>query len=108
MRGMCRSLSESAFGTKRTLVSVSRMSAFGGKADMNPISPGAVKEAREIGQAATLMYALLVASITHVICGNYAEANAIIDELVTLTDQTGSSFWGAWGMMQRGCVLALT
>jgi predicted ATPase len=68
----------------------------------------AVKEAREIGQAATLMYALLVASITHVICGNYAEANAIIDELVTLTDQTGSSFWGAWGMMQRGCVLALT
>jgi predicted ATPase len=54
------------------------------------------------------MYALLVASITHVICGNYAEANAIIDELIALTDQTGSLFWGAWGMMQRGCVLALT
>jgi len=68
----------------------------------------AVKEAREIGQAATLMYALLVASITHVICGNYAEANAKIDELIALTDQTGSLFWGAWGMMQRGCVLALT
>jgi class 3 adenylate cyclase/predicted ATPase/tRNA A37 threonylcarbamoyladenosine biosynthesis protein TsaE len=67
----------------------------------------ALKEAREIGQAATLMYALLVASITHVICGNYAEASAIIDELTALTDQTGSLFWGAWGMMQRGCVLAL-
>jgi predicted ATPase len=68
----------------------------------------ALKEAREIDQAPTLMYALLVASITHVICGNYAEANAIIDELIALTDQTGSFFWGAWGMMQRGCVLALT
>jgi class 3 adenylate cyclase/predicted ATPase len=68
----------------------------------------ALKEAREIDQAPTLMYALLVASITHVICGNYAEANAIIDELIALTDQTGSLFWGAWGMMQRGCVLALT
>jgi predicted ATPase len=54
------------------------------------------------------MYALLVASITHVICGNYAEANTIIDELIALTDQTGSLFWGAWGVMQRGCVLALT
>jgi class 3 adenylate cyclase/predicted ATPase len=68
----------------------------------------ALKEAREIDQAPTLMYALLVASITHVICGNYAEANAIIDELIALTDQTGSLFWGAWGMMQRGCVFALT
>jgi predicted ATPase len=54
------------------------------------------------------MYALLVASITHVICGNYAAANALVDELIALTDQTGSLFWGAWGIMQRGCVLALT
>jgi class 3 adenylate cyclase/predicted ATPase len=66
----------------------------------------ALKEAREIGQAATLMYAL--ASMTYVVCGNYAKANAIVDELVALTDQTGSLFWGAWGMMQRGCVLTLT
>jgi class 3 adenylate cyclase/predicted ATPase len=68
----------------------------------------AIKEAREIGQAATLMYALLVASITYVICGNYAEANIIIDELIAVADQTGSLFWGAWALMQRGCVLALT
>jgi len=68
----------------------------------------ALKDAREIGQAATLMYALNTASITHVLCGNYAEATAIIDEHITLADQTGSLFWGAWGMMQRGCVLALT
>jgi class 3 adenylate cyclase/predicted ATPase len=68
----------------------------------------ALKEAREIGQAATLMYALLAASMTYVICGDYAEANAITDELIALTVQIGSLFWGAWGMMQRGCVLALT
>ena len=68
----------------------------------------ALKEAREIGHAPTLMYALLLASMTHVICGNFAEANAIVDELIALSDETGSLFWGAWGVMQRGCVLALT
>jgi tetratricopeptide (TPR) repeat protein len=68
----------------------------------------ALKDAREIGQAPTLMYALLLASMTHVICGNFAEANAIIDELIALSDETGSLFWGAWGVMQRGCVLAMT
>jgi predicted ATPase len=68
----------------------------------------ALKEAREIGQAATLMYALNTASIAHVMCGNYADANAIIDEHMALADQTGSSFWAAWGTMQRGCVFALT
>jgi predicted ATPase len=67
-----------------------------------------LNEARELGHAATSMYALMLASMTHVICGNYAEANAITDELIALTDQTGSLFWGSWGMMQRGCVLALT
>jgi predicted ATPase len=68
----------------------------------------ALKEAREIGQAATLMYALLAASMSYVVCGDYAKANAITDELIALTDQTGSLFWRSWGMMQRGCVLALT
>jgi class 3 adenylate cyclase/predicted ATPase len=68
----------------------------------------ALSDAREIGQAATLMYALLVASISHVICSNYVEASAIIDELVALTDEIGSSFWKAWAVMQKGCVLALT
>jgi DNA-binding winged helix-turn-helix (wHTH) protein/tetratricopeptide (TPR) repeat protein len=68
----------------------------------------ALKEAREIGQAATLMYALNTASITHVICRDYAEATAITDEHMALANQTGSLFWQAWGMMQRGCILVLT
>jgi predicted ATPase len=68
----------------------------------------ALKDAREIDQAATSMYALLVASITQIICGNFAAAFAHVNELIALTDKTGSSFWGAWGIMQRGCLLALT
>ena len=34
----------------------------------------ALNDAREIGQAATLMYALVHASLTHISCGNYATA----------------------------------
>ena len=65
-------------------------------------------DAREIGQAATLMYALVHASLTHIYCGNYAAANALVDELVALADEKGALFWKALGMMQQGCVLALT
>jgi class 3 adenylate cyclase/predicted ATPase len=68
----------------------------------------ALKLAREIGHSATLMYALNFSTWTHIQCGNYAAATALIDEFIPLKDQTGSVFWGAWGMMQRGCVLALT
>ena len=38
------------------------------------------KDAREIGQAATLMYALFQTSFTHTRCGNYATATALVDE----------------------------
>ena len=68
----------------------------------------ALKDAREIGQAATLMYALAIASLTHILCGNYATANAQVDELVALADEKGALFWKAFGMMSQGCVLALT
>ena len=68
----------------------------------------ALKDAREIGQAATLMYALGHASLTHILCGNYATANAQADELVALADEKGAVFWKAAGMMNQGCVLALT
>jgi predicted ATPase len=68
----------------------------------------ALKIAREIGHSATLMYVLNFSIWTHIHCGNYATANALVDEFNVLKDQTGSSFWAAWGMMQRGCVLTLT
>jgi predicted ATPase len=68
----------------------------------------ALKEAREIRQAATLLLALRVATWTHIFCGNYATANALLDEAVILADEKGALFWKASGMMNQGCVLVLT
>jgi predicted ATPase len=68
----------------------------------------ALKDAREIGQAATLMYALNFIPLTHIYCGNYAAAKAQADEVVALADEKGSLFWKAFGMMNQGWLFALT
>jgi predicted ATPase len=68
----------------------------------------ALKEAREIGQAATLMFALDQANVPHIFCGDYAAATALLDELVVLADGKGASRWKAQGLIDQGCVLALT
>jgi len=68
----------------------------------------AIKDAREIGQAATLMYALCHATLTHVLCGNHAAAAAHAQELVALAEEKGAVFWKAQGVMHEGCVLAVT
>jgi len=68
----------------------------------------ALKNARDIGQAATLMYALAVTPITHTYCGNYSTANAILDELLTLADEKGTLYWKALGMMNKGWLLNTT
>jgi class 3 adenylate cyclase/predicted ATPase len=68
----------------------------------------ALRVAREIGHSATLMYVLNFSAWTHIHCGNYTAANALIDEFGALKDETGSLFWAAWGMMQRGCLSDLT
>ncbi len=68
----------------------------------------ALSDAREIGQAGTLMFALVHAPMTHILCGNYAIANAQLDEVVALADEKGTLLWKAFGMMHQGGVLALT
>src|SRR5262245_25793250 len=68
----------------------------------------ALKDAREIGQAATLMYALVHAWLIHIECGDYGAATAEADELVALAEEKGTSFWKALGMCVQGCTLALT
>jgi predicted ATPase len=68
----------------------------------------ALKEARDIGQAATLMIVLSVIGLTHVFCGNYPSATAQFDELVALADKKSALFRKAQGMAHRGCVLALS
>jgi predicted ATPase len=67
-----------------------------------------LNDAREIGHAATLMYALGFASPTLIHSGNYATANPLLDELVALADEKSAAFWRARGMVLRGCVLAVT
>jgi predicted ATPase len=56
---------------------------------------GALKDAREIGHAATLMFALNEASYTCIYCGNFAAANALVDELVALARRKAPCF-GEW------------
>ena len=67
----------------------------------------ALKNAREMGHAATLMYALNFA-ITPIFCGNYAAANLQADELLSLADEKGAVLWQATGRILQGEVLALT
>jgi predicted ATPase len=71
-------------------------------------SEHALKDAREIGQAATLMNAQAYASMTHIHCGDYVAANAQLDELAALADEKGALLWKALEMVLQGRVLALT
>src|SRR5262249_14399624 len=69
----------------------------------------AVKEAREIGQVATLMFALYWASWFHMFYGHYAEAKSLLDELAALADKKDASlFWKATEIAFRGALFAET
>jgi class 3 adenylate cyclase/predicted ATPase len=68
----------------------------------------ALKYAREIGQAATLMVALHHALFTLIHCGNYRAANAEADELVALTDEKGAKQWKAGGTSAQAWLFAVT
>ena len=68
----------------------------------------ALREGRDIAQAVTLMNALTLASITHILCGNFATASAQADEASALADQKGSFFWNVVGALAKGYVLAAT
>jgi len=67
----------------------------------------ALRDAREIGHAATLMFALHFTSVIHIQCGNYAAATADADELVALADEKIALSWKHVGMMNQGCLLVL-
>jgi predicted ATPase len=68
----------------------------------------ALRNAREISQAAMLMFALVHAPIPYTLCGNYAAAAAQAQEVVGLAEEKGSPLWKAGGMMNEGSVLAQT
>jgi predicted ATPase len=68
----------------------------------------ALKDAREIGQAATLMYALNNTAIfAHIHCGNYKAAKAELEELVVLANEKGAPYWKALATINKGLLLAL-
>jgi class 3 adenylate cyclase/predicted ATPase len=71
-------------------------------------SDRALKDARQIGQAATLMYALAHAARTYFWTGDYATANRLVAEVVALAEEKGASAWKAFGMMHQGSLLAST
>ena len=68
----------------------------------------ALKDAHEIGHVATSMLASVITSITNILCGNYAAANALLTEVVHLADEKGALYWKALGTANQGWVLALT
>jgi predicted ATPase len=61
----------------------------------------ALGDAREVGNAAILMFALSFASRVYRDCGKYAAANTLIDELVALADEKASAYWKASGTLGR-------
>jgi predicted ATPase len=68
----------------------------------------AVEDARKIGQAAALMAALACAAVPHMLCGNYAAASSLLDELAALADEKSTAYWKATRAVQQGEVFART
>jgi tetratricopeptide (TPR) repeat protein len=68
----------------------------------------ALKDAREIGQATSLMFALGIPLAMLVQCGNYATATKHCDELIALANDKGALYWKAVGILNQGNTLALT
>jgi hypothetical protein len=42
------------------------------------------------------------------LCGNYAAAKALLNELVPLAEEKGTSYWKAFGMMEQGWLLTFS
>jgi predicted ATPase len=68
----------------------------------------ALRDAREICQAPTLMFALTAVSFTHILLGSRAEAITLLDEVVALADEKNAVGWKALGMAFKGCAVSLT
>ena len=66
-----------------------------------------LKDARAIGQAATLMFALSLAGISNILCGNHAAVIAQAEEMLALSEEKSPLFWKAWGLMNHGLGLVL-
>ena len=68
----------------------------------------ALKHAREMGQAPTLMMPLSYTSLPRIFCADYVTANVQADELVEMANDKGALYWKALGMSLQGWLFALT
>jgi tetratricopeptide (TPR) repeat protein len=68
----------------------------------------AVQNARQMGEAATLMYALAHAAMQQTFCGHYEIANEQAEELAALAHEKDALLWKAFATMNQGDVLALS
>ena len=68
----------------------------------------ALKDAREVGQAATLLFALSLTGLTKILSGNYEAALAQSEEQESVGTEKDAVLRKAQGKIQRGCVCSLT
>ena len=68
----------------------------------------ALREANEIGQAGTTMFALRYVIPVHIWRGDYVAANAAIDELGALAHATNANLWKATELAERVFLSVLT
>ena len=67
----------------------------------------ALAEAREIGHAATLMFALSHVGLLFLLDGTLDDAQKLCEELIALADDKGSAYWKAYGVLLKGYHRAL-
>ena len=68
----------------------------------------ALADAREIGQATTLMYALAHAPWIYLWRGDYKEVGNLAERVIPLAQEKGAILWKAGGMLNKGCLFALS
>ncbi len=66
----------------------------------------AVVDARDTGQAANIMAALAITSLTHIHAGNYSLAKAQLDEVCAVAEEKSAMFWKVGAMLLLGCLSA--
>jgi hypothetical protein len=68
----------------------------------------ALEDARDTGQAVTLLYALAFATLTNILYGNWVSLAAMAQEHLALAEEKNLSYWKVSAMMSQGTVLAVT
>jgi predicted ATPase len=67
----------------------------------------ALRHARSINHAASLMFSLGILCLTRAFCGDHAAAKSQADELAALAEEKGALFWKALGLMDQGWLSGL-